>query len=197
MIYKMVDLAKEAELSDPYWLVSREFGRKMLDVLKEKLAELPLNTNLVIDFENIRLLEWSFADEAFATLAVLLSKGEFPERYMVLKNLSETSVDNLEIAVTTRPKRDPGSIRNLVLVISEEKSARYLGKLESHLLQVWDYVKNHEEVTANDVAKNLNLEINTASTKLKTLYDNRLLKRIEQKTEFGKQYIYSKVLKFH
>lgn len=192
MILKALELAQAAGV-DPKWLISREFGRSFLPFLEDQLAQLSDNQTLVIDFEEIRLLEWSFADEVFATLAVKMASGMFPRKYLALKGLSETSIENLQLALRTRPEREEKQIRNLIIPIYKNDKLSYIGKLEEHLKPVWDFILSQNQITARDLASENNLEINTASTKLKTLFDLRLLKREELKTEAGKQYIYSKI----
>lgn len=193
MKYKATELAQEAGIADPKWLISRDFGRLFLPVLQEKLESMPSTGTLHLDFSDIDLLEWSFADEAIAVLCVKLSSGEFPGRYLILEGLSDTSTENLAIAIRTRPERENKPLRNLVVPVVKNGKIIPVGKLEEHLKPVWDYLAKNHQITARELSAALEMEINTASTKLKTLYDLRLLKREESRTDTGKQYFYHKI----
>lgn len=190
MKYKATELAQEAGIPNPKWLISRDFGKLFLPVLEAKLELLQAGNVIQLDFDSIDLMEWSFADEALAVLCIKMLSGRFPNRYLVLEGLSETSAENLEMALRTRPERENKQIRNVILPIVVNREIILIGKLEEHLKLVWCHIAGQKNITARDLATSLSLEINTASTKLKTLFDLRLLKREEIRTEAGKQYLY-------
>lgn len=188
-----IDIAEKAGLISPKWLISREFGLQFLPKLEQELDKLSINDVLYLNMLDISLLEWSFADEVFGTLSVKLGNGDFPSKYLVLENLSEVSKENLDIALRTRPEREGKQIRNLGLPVRQNGEIVFVGKMEEHLKPVWAYILSHSQVTAREIAEHLELEVNIASTKLKTLFDIRLLKRLEYRSEVGKQYIYTQI----
>ena len=190
---KATDLAEESGMDNPKWLISREFGRRFLPVLQEKMELLQQGESLELSFEGIDLLEWSFADEAIVALCVKLVSGQFLEKYIILEDLSSTSIENLTVAIKTRPERENKTLRNLIVPVIINDELVPVGKLEDHLKPVWEFARENQQFTARDLSTELGLEINTSSTKLKSLFDLRLLKRVENISEAGKQYIYSKL----
>lgn len=185
-------MARDAGLDEWNILSTREDGAKFHSRLLQELVALPPEGLLRLDFSEVRLMDASFADAALVVLALDLARGEFPERYLILENLSNASLQNLSIAVKGRHGRDENKhVRNLVLpVLTEEKQIEPYGKLESHLLNPWELVRQGKALTARDLATALSLDIGAASTKLKTLHDLRLLRREEIRDEFGKQFRY-------
>lgn len=49
---------------------------------------------------------------------------------------------------------------------------------------------NTRQMTAPELSNRLGSAVNTASNRLKRLYDGRLIRRVHERTEKGLQYIY-------
>ena len=65
-----------------------------------------------------------------------------------------------------------------------------IGHLEPSLQETLDIVHAHGKLTAPQLADMVGLAINSASNRLKRLYDQRLVRREYEISERGLQYIY-------
>ncbi len=78
----------------------------------------------------------------------------------------------------------------VALLIRKEDQMRLIGHVEPNLMEAWQLVYEKSELTARELADQRGLEINTASMRLRKLYDARLLARREEITPDGRQHIY-------
>src|SRR5689334_12106833 len=65
-------------------LAMRPQGKRVQESLDAQLRSLPPGGVLVLDFDNVEMMDYSFADEAIGTLYSRLSAKEYPDRYLVL-----------------------------------------------------------------------------------------------------------------
>jgi DNA-binding transcriptional ArsR family regulator len=174
-------------------LVTRPLGRRFLPHLQRALDE-DGDTCLVLSFRGVQLMDGSFADEVFAQIAAARSRGEAPPRCLVLTDLDSTSYDNLELALTSRPVREPG-LRNCVMPVRDsEGRVDLVGKWEDHVRVTFECLRGSESVTARELADSQALEIRAASTRLKVLYDLGLTCRHEARDDRGRLYVYMPIV---
>ncbi|MGE3271327.1 MAG: hypothetical protein AB7P40_21440 [Chloroflexota bacterium] len=148
---------------------------------------------LVLSFEDVPFMDASFADEVFAEIAASRSRGEAPPRCLVLSNLDSTSYDNLMMALTSRPVREPG-LRNCVLPVrNAEGRVDLVGKWEDQVRATFECLRESERLTARELANSQGLEIGAASTRLKVLFDLGLTCRREARDERGRLYVYMSI----
>lgn len=185
-----LNLAKQVGVGEYAILSTREDGVLFRQALEKELDGLPPTGLLRIDFTDIKLMDASFADAALAVLALSMAKGAHKERYLLLEGLNAGSIQNLGYAIDSRQKREEKQVRNLVLSIQDNNGVETFGKLEEHLSKPLHYTRQEASVTARMLASKFNLDVAAASTKLKTLYDLRLLRREEIRDENGKQFMY-------
>jgi predicted transcriptional regulator len=76
------------------------------------------------------------------------------------------------------------------LVIKSSGEWDCVGQLEQKLRDTLNLLFTQGRLTAPDLVKQLGLVVNTASTRLKRLYDLHLVKRDFEITDNGLQYIY-------
>jgi hypothetical protein len=164
-------------------LLLREYGQQAFPFLKQALLETPPGGVLVLEFSGVRVMDTSFADETVVELAVGLNTQLYDDRFLVLHNPGSATIDNLE---GTLARRKP----KVTLLILEGESPRILGHIEENLLETWQLVITHAPMTARQLADELHLEINTASTRLLKLYERRMLVRQEIITGEGRQFQY-------
>ena len=112
-----------------------------------------------------------------------LAQGKYGDRWMVLAEPSPATIDNLEGTIARRRAK-------VALLIRKEGQMRLIGHVEPNLIEAWQLVYERSELTARELADQLGLEINTASMRLRKLYDARLLARREEITPGGRQHIY-------
>ncbi len=164
-------------------LLLRSYGQRAFPTLEHALKEVPPGQALVFDFAGISVMDTSFADETVLELALGLSQDKYGDRWMVLAEPSPAAIDNLEGTIARRKAK-------VALLIRKEGQMRLIGHVEPNLLEAWQLVYEKSELTARELADQLGLEINTASTRLRKLFDARLLARREEITPSGRQHIY-------
>lgn len=170
---------------------TREDGEVFRQALESALEALPPTCLVKLDFSDLELVDASFADTGLAVLALMFSRGAHKDRYLLLVGLNRGSRQNLEYAISSRIKREEKQVRNLVLAVEDDAGEiECVGKLEDHLTKPLECVRRGRNTTARDLANALDLDVATASTKLKTLYDLHLVRREEVRDEQGKQYTY-------
>jgi DNA-binding transcriptional ArsR family regulator len=148
------------------------------------MRQVPEGQSLVLDFEGVSVMDTSFADATVLQLALNLAAQQYGDRYLILRNPSAATVYNIEGAIARRKAR-------VTLVVESGTERWTLGHLERNLAEAWQLVLRDGSMTARQLADRLGLEINTASTRLRKLYDARLLARREESTKEGRQHVYS------
>ncbi len=186
-----VDVAADVNIGGER-LVTRSLGRRFRERLQEVLSEAP-EGKLILSFVGVQLMDGSFADEALASLAATRSRQVARLGLLVLRDLDPTSLDNLELAMTSRPVREPG-LRNCVLPIIKGLSRiELIGKAEDHVRKTFELLAQKRELTARELADEEGLDIGAASTRLKVLFNLGLAGRREERQERGRQYVYSSI----
>ena len=151
---------------------------------------------LVLDFEGIDIMDASFADEVFSTLA--LNRSRRINRYgcIILEALEDASLENLDMALSSRTVRETG-LRNCVFPVHSQRfGAKLIGKSEGHVQSSFELLMQHWRLTARELAELLDLDIAAASTRLKVLFDLGLTTRTEEREGRIKQFTYTWPLSF-
>ena len=164
-------------------LLLRSYGQRAFPILEHALKEVSSDQTLILDFADVSVMDTSFADETVLELALGLSQDCYGDRWMVLKEPSPATIDNLEGTIARRKAK-------VALLIRKEDQMQLLGHIEPNLMEAWQLVYRMSELTARKLADLLGLEINTASMRLRKLYNARLLARREETTPDGRQHIY-------
>jgi hypothetical protein len=178
---------------EPDFFVSRPTGRDFAASFKDILQSLPPGVVARIDFSRVDLMDGSFADEVFGTIAAARGRRQLAITPFVLCSLNAMSLDNLEQALLSRPIREEG-LRNCVVPVIEENNGISLhGKFEEHVLETFTLLNARKELTTREVASELDLGTAAASTRLKVVYDLGLAVRLEIRDEQGKQFVYHSI----
>ena len=190
------DLARTTT-STPSILVTRFTGKRYWEALEARLCTYNREAVLALSFEGVDVMDASFADEVFARLAVMRARKEYPFCYIILTDMSETCEENLEMALTTRIEREPNDkphLRNCVLMNMKSDKAELCGKYENHVLETFSLLISKRSLSTRDSSDLLDVSLNAASTRLKTVADLGLAKREEVRDTQGKQYIYHSLI---
>ena len=170
-------------------LVTRSLGIQAYEHLNAALANIDEGEVLILDFQNIRVMGSSFAGASLIRLLRELVKGEFGEKYILLKNVSPSTMENIDVTIKGHGHKIA------VEVINGQEGATILGRLEANLRETLSLVHQYSSLTARDVAnKNSGMAINTASTRLKKLFDLHLIRRVEEIGQTGRQHIYQPLM---
>jgi len=188
----IVDIARPLT-SLPFILATRFTGKRFWEQLQTHLHDNRAEGFVLLSFAGVEIMDASFADEVFGTLASKRGRKDNTLSPIVLADVNETCLENLRMALETRPDREPTEqerLRNCVLPLLQEGEWTLVGKFEDHVLQTFHALQRCDTLTARDLAEQLGLNLNAASTRLKTLADLGLAQRIEIRDAQGKQYVY-------
>lgn len=204
-------------------LAMRPYGRKVQEALDMVLRRLPAGGVLVVNFDGVEMMDYSFADEAFGTLYSRMAAKEYADRYLVLAvrddELSEALMENIEVALSRREVAAlvlpqsmlvdesaapaPGSERNGSSGQDDNETPggrpprwRVIGRLPDHLIETLNAVMEKQQVTVRDLVEALNLDSATAcNNRIAKLYQLHLVRRKATIVpEGGRQYCYSAVV---
>jgi hypothetical protein len=195
-------------------LAMRPQGRVVQQELDATLRGLPPESVLVIDFDGVEMMDYSFADEALGAIFSRMSAKEYPNRYIVLAagegELAEALLENVEVALARRevaalvlPKESveenaegSSSKQRRVILKSDGGEWRVAGTLPTHLVDTLRAVMDKQQVTVRELADELNIDSATAcNNRIARLYQLRLVRREAAIVpEGGRQYFYSSVI---
>jgi hypothetical protein len=188
-------------------LAMRPRGRQVQEALDRLLRKLPAGGVLVVDFDDVEMMDYSFADEALGTLYSRMAAKEYPDRYLVLvvndDEVSEALLENVEVALSQREVAALVLPRSMVSSEGIKPSAqndgaqwRVIGRLPDHLIDTLGAVMGKDLVTVRDLVEALSLESVTAcNNRIAKLYQLHLVRRKASVVpEGGRQYCYSSVV---
>lgn len=181
--YDMTRLARQIGIKSWNYL-TRDKGEKAYELLKEQLQATAEGQPLVLIFPPQQLVDSSFADESVVRLGEMIMKGEYGERAVLLEGLSDDSVKNFEGVLSLRGIKLP------LLAVEATGEWKIMGKLEDSLIETLNLIHLHGRLTASDLMSQLDMAVNTASTRLKRLHNLHLVRRESEVSERGLQYIY-------
>jgi DNA-binding transcriptional ArsR family regulator len=182
----LAQLFREFNIANPSLLITREKGQKVYSAFQHRFAGKDnLEGPIIIEFPENQLMDVSFADEVVIRIGEEIRKGKYGEgQGMILQGLGEDSIQNLNAAVNLQ------KLKTAFLVLKPSGEWECVGHLEQNLRNTLDLLYAQKQLTAQSLVRQLGLAINTASTRLKRLYDLHLIKRDFEITENGLQYIY-------
>lgn len=180
--FAMSELFAALEIEPPDLLL-RGYGQRAYPLLARAMEAIPSHHTFTLDFAGVSVMDTSFAEETVLHLALDLIKGEFGDRFMLLDQVSAATIDNIEATIAWRRAK-------VALPLREGGKIRLVGHIEPNLLEVWRLATEVDTLTARELADRLHLEINTASMRLRKLYDARLVDRKEEVSASGRQHVY-------
>jgi hypothetical protein len=179
----LIKACQEIAGGDAAHLVTRETGRAVRAVIARELEALAPGSLMTLDFKGIGIVDFSCADECLAKLLTRLTAGEFGEKYLRLSGLGESQRENIQVALERK--------RLAALLVLPDGSWDCLGTLTPHLRETLRVVMSRGRMSARMLAKLLDLELTTASTRLGSLHRQRLVRRREQTIgEGGREFLY-------
>jgi Predicted transcriptional regulator len=180
-----IDIAslKIPGVNNTEFLVTREEGTFIRDFIIQYLKQIPENSCLFLDFKGVKFIDLSGADEIVAILASRIKSKEFGRRYVCLINTTEQHIYNIDKALKDK---------KLSVVVYEKGTFYPIGDINTYLRGTFDFVSKRKRATAREMADELGIPINTASTRLLNLFNEGLVIREEDVTDKGnKQFVYS------
>jgi hypothetical protein len=168
-------------------LFYRPTAKKMYQAEFPKFENLEPGTIINCSFDKIVACDVSFADEFIINLQKHIK--QFENVILRVSDCNEEVLENLQAALVVRNNKEKAEEKVNVLCFQDSRYM-FIDKLENNLQQTFDYLQEVGELTAREVANKFELEINSASNRLKNLYNARKLFRKEVRNESGMQHVY-------
>ena len=166
---RLHELAERVDLSSI--LTFRPKAAKMYEYAVEELGAFVCDTIVDCSFSNIEICDVSFVDQFILNMQLMLK--EFENVILRLSNCNEDVLANIEGALHVRNEKEKNKSK-LCLLNYNQDGYSILGKPEQR-----------ELMEIQDIS-----EINSASNRLKRLFDARFVCRRLEVTESGRQHIY-------
>lgn len=177
----------EEQGKEDYHLVTRPTGKSVRRALEDRFEQVLEPTLFCLSFQDIGIVDFSCADEVFAKLGGRMRQGEYENVFMVLDDLRSSHVENISVALREK---------QLCLIGRQQGSNEWeeLGKVDQYLQEVLDLLTERGAITAKELSETLDLEHNTASTRLGNLHNIRMVVRSRETVEEGgRMYVYRPV----
>jgi DNA-binding MarR family transcriptional regulator len=184
-VYTMAQLGSNLGLPERFF-VTRDKGEQAYALIKTELEAVPEGEPLVLAFPPQQLMDASFADESIVRLGEAISNGEFGQRTLLLRDLTDDTIHNLNAVIQLRHLK----LAFLGVGAAKDEDWSVIGQLEPSLYETLEIVARRRRLTAPELSEMLGMAINTASNRLKRLNDVRLIRREYEVSERGLQYLY-------
>jgi len=142
-----------------------------MERLEKEIATSAEHSTIALDFTGVGVIDYSCADEVIAKLVSRLLANEYGDRYILLKNLSTTQRENIQVALERK---------NLAALEEDHSGWRIIGMINNYLQKTLEIVMEKGSMSSSELAEILKLELNNVSTRLINLHKIRLLKRISE-----------------
>jgi hypothetical protein len=138
MTIRVQDLGKTAED-----LITRPVGRRYYSAAMKKIDSAMKGEVVVLDFEGIRVMDPSFADEFMVKMMDASREKDF---YVRLKNLSRSTEGNVRTVLDSYADY---AGRDYVLPVEEALSdgTNYLGRMDGEAREVLDFIRVQKSVS--------------------------------------------------
>lgn len=167
-------------------LFDRDLGQQIRQEIEHIIASNHQNVVFYLDFKNIVSIDFSCADELIGKLISRLLSEEYGEICFVLKILNDIQLENIQVALD---RRKVACLRRC-----SDNSWQLLGYKKNYLVETLDVVMKKGQITAKGLSQELNLELNTASTRLSHLYKAHLVFREQVIVDGGgREFLYYKL----
>jgi hypothetical protein len=172
-------------------MTGRLRGARIREALEKILGGEKASLRIVLDFSGMGSIDFSWADEVVAKMVSRLWGGEYGEKFLVLKNLSPSQVENVGVALERK---------KLAVLTTGQEGWRIIGSLNNYLIHTLNRVMQKRQLTLKELSEQEGIEMNTSGTRLLNLYKKRLVVRVEgpmagkDEPHRGRQYIYQSLL---
>ena len=170
-------------------LTFRPKATQMFAYAVEDLGALVSDTVIDCSFSGIEICDVSFVDQFI--LGMQLMVRDYENVILRLSECNEDVLANIEGALHVRNERNKGKSKICLLYFDQNKYL-IVGKPEQNLKDAFEVLQNTKHgITARELMEVQDIsEINSASNRLKRLFDARFVCRRMEITESGRQHIY-------
>lgn len=172
-------------------MTGRSRGVKIRGLIEKMLREEKGSLLVVLDFSGIGSIDFSWADEVVAKMISRLWSGEYGEKFLVLKGLNVSQIENISVALERK--------RLAALTIGPE-GWKIIGSLNNYLAHTLNQVMEKKHLTLRELSEEEGIGMNTSGTRLLNLYKKRLVVRGEgptakkEESHRGRQFVYQSLL---
>ena len=162
-------------------LVTRPTGAAVRTEIETQVAALQGRTLTVIDFSNVRLLDFSCADEIVAKLLLRFSGGSAcadgsgppptHDGYFIFSGLHDAHLDAIETVLERH---------GLALVAESERGTQLVGIVDEGDRLAWEEVGRLGSADAEELAQAIGTSIEDARARLDALERRRLVMRLDE-----------------
>ena len=146
---------------------TRERGAKVRADIAEALREIDQDEPLLLDFEGVQLISFSFADEVVGRFVQDRAAGELGERAIVVLNASDEIV---------HPVRSSMERRKLIVAHATSRGVELVGAAE-HVQATFEAAQRKGEFRTPELAAELGISIPALNNRLKPLLAAGVLAR--------------------
>jgi hypothetical protein len=172
-------------------MTGRSRGAKIREFIEKILREEKNTLLIILDFSGVGSIDFSWADEVVAKIISRLWSGEYGEKFLVLKSLNTSQVENLSVALERK---------RLAALATGSEGWQIIGSLNNYLAHTLDQVMKKGHLTLRQLSEEEGIGMNTSGTRLLNLYKKRLVVRVEglvagkDDLHRGRQFIYQPLL---
>jgi len=172
-------------------MTGRSRGVKIRGLIEKILREEKGSLLVILDFSGIGSIDFSWADEVVAKMISRLWSGEYGEKFLMLKGLNVSQVENISVALERK--------RLAALTIGSE-GWKIIGSLNNYLAHTLNQVMEKKHLTLRELSEEEGIGMNISGTRLLNLYKKRLVVRGEgpavkkEESHRGRQFVYQSLL---
>lgn len=167
-----------------HWLMARDTGARACRSLEEQLRSATADDDVVVDFDGVEAITFSFADEFVGRFMALRDAGALPQVGVVLTHLNEDIRETIALVLERR---------NLVAIERQGADGSLLGA-DRHLEETFTTALLLHEFKAAEIAERLGISPQNANNRLKRLTAAGAVKRVRTNAERGgKEFAYQAV----
>jgi len=172
-------------------MTGRSRGARVREAIEKGLEGEKGLLRVILDFSSIGAIDFSWADEVVAKMVSRLWSGEYGEKFLVLKNLSPSQAENINVALERK---------RLAVLSTGPDGWRIIGSLNNYLVHTLNQVMRRKYLTLRELSEEEKIGMNTSGTRLLNLYKKRLVARLEgpmagkDDPHRGRQYVYRSLL---
>ena len=172
-------------------MTGRSRGTRIREAIERRLREEKGTVCVVLDFSGIGSIDFSWADEVVAKIVSRLWSGEYGEKFLVLKGLTPSQIENIGVALERK---------RLAVLVTGPEGWRVVGSLNNYLAHTLNQVMDRRHLTLRELSEKEGIGMNTSGTRLLNLYKKRLVGRVEgpatRKNDpyRGRQFVYHSLL---
>jgi hypothetical protein len=148
---------------------TRDEGKVAQPEIEAVINRLPYGEILILDFEGIDLLGYSFADQAIAITLHRLVSNEYGDKYILIKCHKIDILESLEVALEKRQ----------ITAIAIDDGGKWfcVGLKKENLMETLDIIIERKEITTSDLADIMKLTVTNCNNRVSELAAMKLIKR--------------------